>query len=295
MAGQGAREGLLADAAPQDRERLQAFDYARRAREAVAERAALSGIDMSHAEVQRAFDEIDKELQRRLKKIEEDAGDAAAKVLSDRQTKDEGQAAAARDAAEIAAAWTDVEKVAVRTRQEAAKEGWSPKRYLEILDYRLEEVRQTRLAAEAQAELNDLFAAGEAAAKAMLAAAVEGVEADAARYDEAARVMESVMTPEERAAEEVERLQAMRDDGLIDEDTLARAVRKQVEAVASALPEALVPSMQAKGTLSAFEAVFGGVSQGGVQDRIAAATAATARNTERMVEAAEKLGVTYQP
>jgi len=104
---------------------------------------------------------------------------------------------------------------------------------------------------------------------------------------------ESLRTPEERAKADIEKAQALLEEGVIDPETYSRAVRKAVEDAAAAMPDAAArATIGVRGTFNAMEAA--GMGAGGVTDRIASATEKTAKNTEKIAQLAANLGVTYQ-
>ena len=103
---------------------------------------------------------------------------------------------------------------------------------------------------------------------------------------------EAMKTPEERAKGDIAEYKRLLEGGQITDETYRRAVRKAVEEAAAALPDVARATVGARGTFSAIEAATA-MGAGGVQDRIAAATAETAQNTARLIEVAQKLGVTF--
>jgi hypothetical protein len=104
---------------------------------------------------------------------------------------------------------------------------------------------------------------------------------------------ESLRTPEERAKADIEHAKELLEEGAIDPDTYNRAVRKALEDAAAAMPDvAARATIGVRGTFNAMEAA--GMGAGGVTDRIASATERTAKNTEKIVQLAANLGVTYQ-
>ncbi len=115
-------------------------------------------------------------------------------------------------------------------------------------------------------------------------------EADAAKK-EGQSLTESMQTPEERARAQVDRYRKLLDAGDITGDTYQRAVRKALEDAAAAMPDAMKRTIGVRGTFSAIEAA--GMGAGGVSDRIASATEATAKNTEKIAQLAANLGVNF--
>jgi hypothetical protein len=115
-------------------------------------------------------------------------------------------------------------------------------------------------------------------------------EADAARR-EGQSLTESMQTPEERAKAQIEKYKKLLDAGDIAGETYQRAVRKALEDAAAAMPDAMKRTIGARGTFSAIEAA--GMGAGGVSDRIASATEATAKNTEKIAKLAANLGVNF--
>ena len=102
---------------------------------------------------------------------------------------------------------------------------------------------------------------------------------------------EAMKTPLEKAAAEIARYKAMLAHGDIGEDTYSRAIRKSVEEAASSMPDAMRHTVGVRGTFNAMEAA--GFGAGNVADRILAASEKTAKNTEKIAQAADALGVTF--
>jgi hypothetical protein len=115
-------------------------------------------------------------------------------------------------------------------------------------------------------------------------------EADAAKR-EGQTLTESMQTPEERAKAQIDRYRKLLEGGDITGETYQRAVRKALEDAAAAMPDAMKRTIGARGTFSAIEAA--GMGAGGVSDRIASATEATAKNTEKIAKLAANLGVNF--
>jgi len=117
-------------------------------------------------------------------------------------------------------------------------------------------------------------------------------DADASKK-EGERVTETMQTPEERAKAQIEHYKKLLEGGNITGETYQRAIRKALEDAAAAMPDvAARATIGVRGTFSAIEAASA-LGAGGVQDRIAEATAKTAKNTARIAELAAKFGVTY--
>jgi hypothetical protein len=118
-------------------------------------------------------------------------------------------------------------------------------------------------------------------------------EADALQK-EGRTLADSLRTPEERARDELERYQKLRDAGVISDKTLQRAQRKTVADAAAAMPDVVkqTTTLGVRGTFNAAEAGRLGAA-GGVSDRIASATESTARNTEKIAELTKTLGLNF--
>ena len=125
-----------------------------------------------------------------------------------------------------------------------------------------------------------------------LFADLRAAQGEAETRQKGAALTDAMRTPEERARDEVAEYKRLLEGGQITDETYRRAVRKAVEDAAAALPDVAQATTGARGTFSAIEAVTA-MGAGGVQDRIAAATAETAQNTARLIEVAQKLGVTF--
>ena len=143
----------------------------------------------------------------------------------------------------------------------------------------------------AQEGLNALMAEAEADAQAWVNRQQEAVDADQKRYDDAYDLTQAMRAPREKAGDEITKYREMIEQGLIDPETYRRAVRSTIEDLAAALPEAQRPTTGAGGTFSGVEAYRIG-SAGGI-DRIAVASEATARNTDRLIKLTKELGVVY--
>jgi len=115
-------------------------------------------------------------------------------------------------------------------------------------------------------------------------------EADAAKR-EGQSLTEAMQTPEERARAQIEHYKKLLEGGSITGETYNRAVRKALEDAAAAMPDAMKRTIGVRGTFSAIEAA--GMGAGGVSDRIASATEATAKNTEKIAQLAANLGVNF--
>ena len=112
-------------------------------------------------------------------------------------------------------------------------------------------------------------------------------EADAAKR-EGQSLTDAMQTPEERAKAQIEKYKKLLTGGDIAGETYQRAVRKALEDAAAAMPDAMKRTIGVRGTFSAIEAA--GMGAGGVSDRIASATEATAKNTEKIAQTRREPG-----
>ena len=171
------------------------------------------------------------------------------------------------------------------------QEGLSEEKADSLLRLREANLEVTEEQKRAQEALNALMAEAEADAQAWVNRQQEAVDADQKRYDDAYDLTQAMRAPREKAGDEITKYREMIEQGLIDPETYRRAVRATIEDLAAALPEAQRPTTGAGGTFSGVEAYRMG-SSGGI-DRIAIASEATARNTDRLIKLTKELGVVY--
>ena len=102
---------------------------------------------------------------------------------------------------------------------------------------------------------------------------------------------EAMRTPEERARGGIGEVKALLAAGAITQETYNRAVHKAVEDAAAAMPDAARHSIGVRGTFSAAEAR--GLGAGNVQDRIAAASEASAKCNKQIVRLMERFEIVF--
>jgi len=267
--------------------------------------AAIRDVDKALAKATLSARELAKSEVDGLKLSADAASELLAKKLQliqvDEQKKAEA-ALAARVASEsdtVAQARMDLAKATMTEDEYLEMEvrllGYSADRTAELLAYRKELLRVQREQAAAAEREAGRVAAEQAGIQWEIdqenRALDELQRGLAAAKQDAASLTESMQTPEERAAAQIEKYQDMFVSGDITGETYNRAVRKALEDAASSMPEVARQTIGVRGTFNAMEAA--GLGAGNVSDRIANATEKTAKNTEKIAQLAADLGVTY--
>ena len=208
-------------------------------------------------------------------------------------------ARAKSEADTVAGARMDLAKATMSEDQylelEVRMMGLSADRAEELLAYRKETLRverEKKALADGEEMRADIERAGiEAESALVMKGYDEEAQALANAKRDAAALAEQMQTPEERAKAQVEKYDDMLAYGDITGETRNRAVRKAVEDAAAAMPDTVRQTVGVRGTFNAMEAA--GLAGGGIADAMLEAQRQTAKNTEKIAQAAANLGVTF--